>query len=527
MKVVHTLSLEEKVGQLFMFGFQGPEATEEIMELIEDHYIGGICYFSRNLENPKQVYALSTNLQSLVKNHIPLFLSIDQEGGMIVRIEDGVTHSPGNMALAATNNPNYVYKISQIVGSELRMIGINMNLAPTIDVNNNPLNPVIGVRSFGEDPLFVAKLGVEAIRGYQTANIAAVAKHFPGHGDTEIDSHLGLPMVDHPLDRIHAVELLPFKHAIENDVDSIMISHVCFPAIEKNVPATLSSKMVNDLLRNQFNYQGVVITDCMEMKAIENHYGVEEATVMAIEAGVDIVLFSHCHNKQKKAIGAVISAVKSGRLTESRIDESIQRILHLKEKRKLEKYQEFSEEFLATNEHLALAQQISDESITLVKDDSSLLPLDPTKRTIIIWPQFNITSDIDENVKKQMTLGDVLKSQYTKLEEVELISSDVDELIGKASNAEQLIIGTYNASINEAQRKLVQTIIAGNEFKTIICALRNPYDISAFPQVSTYIAAYENKSNAIRSIVKVLTGQITAQGTLPVNVSSGACPPPQ
>ncbi|QOR67877.1 beta-N-acetylhexosaminidase [Cytobacillus suaedae] len=520
--MIHTMSLEEKIGQLFMFGFQGPEATEEIIELIENHYIGGICYFSRNLENPKQVYTLSTSLQSLVKNNIPLFLSLDQEGGMIVRIEDGVTHSPGNMALAATNNPNYVYKMAQVVGSELRMIGINMNLAPTIDVNNNPLNPVIGVRSFGENPSFVANLGVEAIRGYQSANIAAVAKHFPGHGDTEIDSHLGLPMVNHPLDRIHAVELLPFKQAVENGVDSIMISHVCFPAIEENVPATLSSKMVNGLLRNQFNYQGVVMTDCMEMKAVENHYGVEEATLLAIEAGVDIVLFSHCHNKQKRAISAVISAVKSGRLTESRIDESIQRILHLKEKRKLQKYHVFNEDILASTDHIVLAQQISDESITLVKYDPSLLPLDPKKRTVIMWPKFNITSDIDEHVKKQLTLGDILKSQFTQVEEAELNSSDLEELIRKASYAEQLIIGTYNASINESQKKLVQSIIAGSESKTIICALRNPYDLAVFPHVSTFIAAYENKPNAIRSIAKVLTGEIIAQGTLPVNVSTGA-----
>lgn len=519
---MNKLSLEEKIGQMFMFGFHGTEPTEDIIDLIQNHYINGICYFSRNLVDPKQVQDLSSKLQSYVKNNIPLFLTIDQEGGMVVRLEAGVTVSPGNMALGATNNPEFAYQMAKIVGRELRQMGINMNFAPSIDVNNNPKNPVIGVRSFGEDPQLVASLGTEAIRGYQENDVVACAKHFPGHGDTEVDSHLGLPIVDHSIERIESVELVPFKHAINNGVDSIMVSHVCFPAIEDKVPATLSKKMITGILREKYRYDGVVVTDCFEMLAVEDTYGVEESAIMAIEAGIDIVLFSHTYEKQKRALSAVISAVESGRLSEERINESFERILRLKQKRLIGQNLPFNEAEIGKKEHLEKAQQISDKSITLVKDEHSLLPLDKEKKTIVIWPKIGTTSVVDEQYSKHTTLGDFLKGRLEQIEVVHVGEVMTKDLVDKANRADQVIIATYNASTNEEQRAIIEQILKSTHKKTVICAFRNPYDLEVFPQVSTYIAAYEIQPNAIRSTARVLTGEIIAEGKMPVSINNSS-----
>lgn len=513
--MLDSMSLEEKVGQMFMCGFDGTVPNKEITDLIENYYISGICYFSRNLKDPKQIYELSTHLQSKVKRTLPLFLTIDQEGGMVVRVKKGVTVSPGNMALGATNNPEFVYQMANIVGHELKLMGINMNFAPSIDINNNPNNPVIGVRSFGESPSMVAKLGIEAIRGYQDSGISAVVKHFPGHGDTETDSHIGLPVVDYPLERIESVELLPFKHAIKNQVDSIMVSHVCFPAIEEKVPATLSKEMISGILRENYQYDGVVVTDCFEMKAIEENYGVENSAILAIEAGNDLVLFSHTYEKQKRAIKAVIEAVKSGRISEDRIDQSVKRIIALKKKRLLSLPVPFDETHLGTKKHLELAQQISDKSITLVKDEESLIPLNTTKKTVVIWPDIGITSDVDEQYSQQVTLGDFLNKHF---EEISVSETNREELLEKVSLAENVIIATYNALTDQKQKDIINLILERYHKKTVICAFRNPYDLSAFPKASTYLAAYEIQPNALQSVAKVLTGKIIPEGKLPVTI---------
>src|SRR5690625_1081094 len=218
---VDSLSLEEKVGQLFMVGFDGLEPNGDIINLITTYHVGGICYFSRNLKNPKQVNQLSMELQRYSNIHRSLFLSIDQEGGTISRITEGVTVSPTNMALGAIDNRLYTRQIAEIVAREVRAMGINMNFDPTIDVNNNPKHPVIGIRSFGENIKKVSTHGLETVNGYQNKYVSAVVKHFPGHGDTDVDSHLDLPVIPHSLARLHSVELPPFKYAIDNGVDAV------------------------------------------------------------------------------------------------------------------------------------------------------------------------------------------------------------------------------------------------------------------------------------------------------------------
>lgn len=269
-KLISKMTLEEKIGQMFQVGFKGTKVTSDIKEMIEDYYVGGIIYFRRNIESLQQVSGLSNELQILSASKrpgLPLMISTDQEGGMVSRLVGG-THFPGNMILGATRNVRLAKRDGQAIARQLKAVGINMDFAPVLDVNNNPLNLVIGARSFGGDPLLVANLGIAFIKGMQAEGVITCAKHFPGHGDTAIDSHLGLPVIKHGKEHLEKVELYPFKQAIKVGVDSIMTAHIYFPALEprKGVPATLSYNVLTGLLRRELGFAGLIISDCMEMK---------------------------------------------------------------------------------------------------------------------------------------------------------------------------------------------------------------------------------------------------------------------
>lgn len=335
---IQNMSLKQKIGQLLMCGFHGHEVPESLRMLIQEHHIGGIIYFARNVKSVGQVAELGVQLQDMAhQSGAPsIWIAVDQEGGMVARLTEGVTLFPGQMALAAGGDPASAYEAGFITGRELKAMGINLNFAPVLDVNNNPANPVIGVRSFGELPERVGLFGASLVKGLQQAEVAATAKHFPGHGDTDADSHLDLPTIPHSRERIDEVELVPFRAAIQAGVDAIMSSHIYFPEYEpRKLPATLSSAVLNGLLRESLGYEGIIVTDCMEMEAIATHYGTVEAAVMALEAGADLILVSHTFELQLAALQAIADAVQSGRLSEERIERSVERLLALKAKRLL------------------------------------------------------------------------------------------------------------------------------------------------------------------------------------------------
>lgn len=334
---LENMSLAEKVGQLFQVGFQSQTIDKEIKDLVENYHVGGVIYFSRNIKNLEQTASLSKNLQKLALNSgagIPLFISVDQEGGRVRRIKD-LRYFPANRELGAAGEKEMIKKAAAVTAKELKEIGINVNLAPVLDVNNNPANQVIGDRSFGADPVLVAEMGTAYIEALQAQGVIAAAKHFPGHGDTAVDSHFELPVVNHNRERLDQVELYPFKKAIEAGVDIIMAAHIYFPALESQagLPATLSKAVLKDLLREELNFEGVIITDDMEMGALNNSFDIAAAAVKTIKAGSDIVLISHSYDKQKKAVEAVIKAVEKGEISSERIEESLKRIVKLKAKR--------------------------------------------------------------------------------------------------------------------------------------------------------------------------------------------------
>lgn len=527
-RMIRNMNLRQKIGQMLICGFHGTEAGGEVKRFVAEHQIGGVIYFARNVQSVRQAARMSSDLQRTARDsgNIPLWISIDQEGGMVARITEGVALMPGNMALAAAGSLELAYRSAYISGKELRALGINMNFAPVLDVNNNARNPVIGVRSFGESPQLVAEYGAKVIHGLQDANVAATAKHFPGHGDTAVDSHLDLPAVAHDRERIKQVELVPFRRAIAAGIDAIMSAHIYFPALEpKKLPVTLSRTVLTGLLREELAYEGVIMTDCMEMNAIAEHYGTVKAAVMAVEAGADTILISHRADLQVEAIDAIERAVRDGQLSEERIDASVRRLLALKAKRGVLKEQDVlppEEIQVGSTEHREVARQVSEASITLVRNEASMLPL-KRERTLVVTVAAAVLTMVDETFLGDQSLGAALASfgldvidRVVPLSEIEACAA---ELTGAAcaEDVRQIVIGTYNAQFSEAQLKLVQ------ELQTIgkplaVVALRNPYDLQMFADHCTCVAVYESRPFALQSVSKALLGLIPFQGRLPVSL---------
>ncbi|CAN5701640.1 beta-N-acetylhexosaminidase [soil metagenome] len=317
------LDLERAVAKLLCVGFDGTEPPEEFLALLR-RGASGIILFARNLGPPPQMARLCARLKDAVGR--PLLTSIDHEGGHVVRIRDGFSTIPAMREIGKSNDIARAREIGKTMGRELRAVNIDLDFAPVMDVDTNPANPVIGDRSFGDDPALVAKMGVAVIEGLQSQSVAACAKHFPGHGDTHLDSHIDLPSLPHDLPRLRKIELPPFEAAIKAGVTSIMTAHVIFRALDAEYPATMSKPVLDGLLRKEFGFEGVIISDDLEMKAIADHYGVANAIVRGANAGVDLFLVCHTLEQQNLAIDALVNAVKSGDVKRERIEEAGRRI---------------------------------------------------------------------------------------------------------------------------------------------------------------------------------------------------------
>ncbi|NMB02841.1 MAG: beta-N-acetylhexosaminidase [Firmicutes bacterium] len=525
--MVKSMTLEAKIGQLLMFGFSDTKVTPFIKRFITEHNLGGVIHFARNVSNVQQLAELNRELQELTKDSpsgAGLFIATDQEGGTVARLTNGVAVAPSAMALGACGSEEYTEKVCQVSGQELRATGVNMNLAPVVDVNSNPENPVIGVRSFGEDPHTVAALGAAAIRGYQK-NVAAVAKHFPGHGDTNLDSHHDLPVIAHDRGRLERVELLPFRAAIEEGVAAIMTAHVVFPAIEpvEGLPATLSYQVLTKLLREELGFDGLIMTDCMEMMAIKGTFGTVEAAVMTIEAGADLVLISHTEELQQQAFDALVAAVKSGRISEQRIDESVERVMKAKERFRLldSSPEEVDLGVVGSSEHMQVMRDAIRNSITLVKDVPFSLPLG-NERVLVV--EFNASAaTLAEDVLVDM--GNLAKALTNNgLPQMENIvvnltvsPQEEEAVLARAQACNKVVVATGDAHLNPSQLKLVQSLISQHD-RVIAVGTRTPYELQAFPNIPTYVAAYGSRPLVWEEVAQILLGRYSATGRLPVSI---------
>lgn len=330
---ISAMSIEEKLGQLVVVGVDGYENDEHSRQLIEKYNVGGFILFKKNIQDAKQMLALLNSLKETNSaNRIPLFLSVDEEGGRVSRMPEEFLKFPTNKVIGKLNDSNLSYQVGNIIGEEIKSFGFNMDFAPVLDINSNPNNPVIGDRSFGTTADIVSKLGIATMKGLQSQNIISVVKHFPGHGDTSVDSHIGLPKVNNDLERLKSFELIPFAAAIENNVEAIMVAHILLPKLDPDNPASFSKTIISDILRTDMNFDGVVITDDFTMGAIIKNYDIGEAAVKSILAGSDIVLVCHGFDKQEAVIKALKNAFDTGKISMERLDQSVYRILKLKEK---------------------------------------------------------------------------------------------------------------------------------------------------------------------------------------------------
>ncbi|MCR4445665.1 glycoside hydrolase family 3 protein [Weizmannia coagulans] len=528
------MTVEEKVGQLFIVHAYGktpedPAYAEtniekgrggtNFKEIIEKYHIGGVIYFnwSDNISTPvdaKQVQQLSNGLQKIAlkqKPRIPLFISTDQEGGAVARVLEPGTVFPGNMALGATRSAANAKKAAEIMAVELKSLGINMDFAPDLDVNVNPANPVIGVRSYSENPNLVASLGTAQIAGFQSQNVAATGKHFPGHGDTNVDSHYGLPIIHHDLKTLNDVDLKPFKAAIASGVDAIMTAHIVVPALDDSgLPATLSKKIMTGLLREKLGYDGLIVTDSLDMSGA-NVFAPDKVPVAAFNAGADILLNPP---DVEVAWNAVRNAVKTGEISRKRLDESVARILRVKYERGIVRNPFTSEKALrnfGTPEHLKAAQKMADESITLVKNENKILPLNKTKKIFVTGP----------SVANSSRLADLLKEKGFIIGNTSTTASPTQEetavAVEKAQNADVIVAAAYNANTNTAQQAFLKALKKTGK-PVVMVSMGNPYDIMSAPDVDANLLTYGNRSVSVQSAAKALTGEINPGGKLPVTI---------
>ncbi|MFL6514440.1 MAG: glycoside hydrolase family 3 protein [Chthoniobacterales bacterium] len=396
--------MDRAIGQLMMVGFHGPALTSEIRETLTQLHPGGVCLYAHNIIGVEQVARLNDELRSCLDDPLPPFLAVDQEGGVVVRLYDGVTVFPSSMALAATRSARLAFEQGKVVGQELRLLGFNMNLAPVLD---GPENLAIGTRAFSDDSRLIAQLGSAFISGQEESEIVTVAKHFPGEGHSHDDGHYTLPVRWDSGANVRA-ELIPFCAAMEHDLDGILTAHIAVPGLTKNrTPATISAKLLTGVLRDELGFNGLIMTDELEgMRAISG-YGVDRAAVAAITAGADIVFVASAPDVQKKVHRALIDAVRSGKISQARLHQALAHIVAAKTKRKIFDPLPAVEQRLSALHSTGgsnVAKQIAEKSITTLGHGSGCLPIDPNRRLALVTDSKNFADAVRARVPRTTVL---------------------------------------------------------------------------------------------------------------------------
>ncbi|MGW0966797.1 glycoside hydrolase family 3 protein [Streptomyces sp. NPDC002516] len=542
--LISRMTLEEKVGQLFVMRVYGHSATapdqadidanlSEIgvrtaAELIAKYRVGGIIYFAwaHNTRDPHQIAALSNGIQraSLAQPRgLPVLISTDQEHGIVARVGKPATLFPGAMALGAGGSRADARTVGRIGGAELRAIGITQDYSPDADVNVNPANPVIGVRSFGADPEAVAGLVAAEVKGYQGSGVAATAKHFPGHGDTAVDSHFGFPVITHSRELWAKLDAVPFRAAIRAGIDSIMTAHIMVPALDPaGDPATLSHPIVTGVLRGELGYDGVVVTDALGMEGVRTKYGDDRVPVLALKAGVDQLL-----NPPDLGVAwnAVLNAVRGGELTEARLDESILRVLRLKAKHGLLSDPYVSDadvdRVVGIPEHLRAADRIAERTTTLLVNEKGLLPLSRrrTPRVLVVGadPASPSLSDGPPTTVAAATLTGLGFTATALSTGTAPSAATIDKAVAATAGADAVVALTYNLTATGSQKTLVERLVATG-VPVIAVAIRNPYDIAQIPGAGAFLASYSWTDVEVRAAARVIAGRVHPRGRLPVAV---------
>ncbi|WP_329056701.1 glycoside hydrolase family 3 protein [Amycolatopsis sp. NBC_01488] len=536
------LTLEQKVGQLFVTWVNGKSADEvnpknqtdfgvdTPAQVIQKYHLGGVIYFNNdtrdNFDDPVQVAKLSNGLQQAAIGsgaHIPLQIGADQEGGTVTRMGAPATEFPNSMAISAGRDPARATKAATILGHELRAVGINQDFAPDSDVNSNPANPVIGVRSFAGQPGLASQFVTAEVKGYQdsdlpTKTVAATAKHFPGHGDAATDSHTGLPRIDRTEQQWRDIDVPPFKAAIKAGIDSIMTAHIQFPSLDPSLePATLSKPIVTGKLRGELGYNGVVITDSLEMQGVREMHSDAEIPVLALKAGVDQLLMPvHLD----VAINAVLNAVKSGDIPMQRIDQSVLRVLKLKFERGI-LFSPFNDpnrvmRTVGTPANLKTAQDIADRGITAIANDAGVLPLKqkPASTLVTGWG-VSTTATLAQKLTAHGTAATAYQTGQAPTD------AQIAQAVANAKNVDLVVVLTNNIGAYPRQTKLLDALQATGK-PVVAVAAQIPYDAGYASTVKTWLATYGYIGPTLEALAKVILGETKPVGKLPVDIPAGA-----
>ena len=516
---INSLTLREKVGQMIGLAFSGTEYSEELSLQIEKIGAGLLIYFKDNCANPKQIFDLNKKILSKAK--IPPFISLDQEGGMVARVTEGVTQSPGAMVIGATNKYEYAYQLAYNMGFELKQLGFNFNFAPVGDINNNAKNPVINVRSYSEKPHEVAIYVDQAVKGYSDAGMMTSIKHFPGHGDTAVDSHIGLPKVDFDSERLHQMELVPFKLAVEHDLPGIMASHVLYTKYDDVYPTTLSNKVITGLLREELGYKGLVVTDSLTMKAVYDNFTIEEIVEHGFNSGCDILLLCGARNvaMQQEFADTAFRLAEEGKISLEKINASVERILKYKEMFGVGEMAESFESIegeLENSERMAFAKKVMDEGITLIKDENKLLPVKESDNILVVFPKIKVVTLAENEDNSLNSLGDFMPFKVDKFySTIDPSVEEKEELLKIANDYDKIIYCSYNATFNPSQADVINSL---DQNKLIVIGVRTPYDLNVL-DAKTYLISYEASVLSFESLAKFLTGKIEAKGKCPVSLN--------
>jgi beta-N-acetylhexosaminidase len=511
------MTLEERVGQLFIIRFWGTEANDLAADLIRAIRPGGVVLLKHNLGTPPDITRLTNGLQTLATNAagIPLLITLDQEGGRIQRLREGFTRLPAPLLLGAVTDEAVLSAYGEMLGRELAAVGVNMNLAPSLDLATSPNNPVMRGRMYGDDGAAVGRVTNAIVRGLDRAQVVSVAKHFPGHGDAS-DTHVDGSRLLYDLTRLMGVELVPFAMTT---APVIMLSHIAVPALDPSaLPATLSGPAIQ-FLRHDLGYDGVVMTDALDMGAISRHYGDEVAAVRAVQAGVDLLLLgAHVPNeRQLAAYRAVLEAVRQGDISRERLDAAVGRILALKERYGLLAWQPLAEADTSTRilaaEGAALILEVYRAAITLARDEGGLLPFRAGLRLGLVYfsqhPQTPVVCA--QAAGRAGSTMDALAVSFRPL------GYQISQAAALASRADAVVVFTEDADETPDQARLVNALPAD---KTVVVALGSPYDWRTFPQVAGYALTYSDSPTSIEAACEALFGGRDALGALPVRLSA-------
>lgn len=510
-----------------MLAFEGETVPERIATWLSERSAAGFTLFKpNNVRTLGQVRQLSADLQTIVreKGELPLLIAADQEGGQLLALGDDVTQFAGNMALGATRDVGLARRVGEAMGREMLAVGVNVNYAPNCDINTNPDNPACGARAFADVPELAAEMTAAFVAGQQAVGVAATIKHFPGKGDAKVDSHYQMPVIDHSRERLFANELPPFQAAIAAGAKLVMTGHFAIPALtgRDDLPATLSRAVMHDFLRDELRFDGIVITDAIDMGALTQGAGQIVDMIAAIRAEVDLLLTTAQPEVQERIYQGLQLAYSRRLFDEERLAKSAERIQSLK--RWVAQFEQPDLSVVNCAEHQALARELAQKSLTLVRNEAGLLPLkvESEQKIVAIMPQPENLTPADTSADVQPQLAAALRVYHPHVEEIVVghrpTDAEIGEVLAGVDSADLIIIGTISASVNQAQAALVNQLLARGK-PTITVALRTPYDLLAYPQAATHLCTYSLLRPSLDALAAALFGHAPITGKLPVTIA--------